>query len=527
MTENKKETSTLMDTQTPIETPPIVTANPTSDTPVLPDGKPAPEDTEIFQKDVSETQTSPTKKRSVLWAKILVVLLLFFMGFLGLYKLADYLNRPKTLFYSVVETTYGDFKEIMDKFKSNDLFKVLTNEGVEIHADVDFDSSNLKDEFTGLESIINSLDYTADISLNKKEKYVGMTLSIKKDGTERLTSSYVDTDYKNYLSIPTILEGWTELDFGSINLDALSPDGNLYVAEIIKSELLNLLDDEEFTSKEEAIAVNGRTVDCKKSSYVLQGSEISAFIDRVIEKIKQNSITYYYVADLLGVQASEIDTKLLELKSGMGIQATSIFTFSAYTKKDTDEAVRLEMERQNSTAGQMGDIKLSYTKDSSYMRLEYTKDDIVNSIELKGDLNGTYELDIRDSQYETTFVKENRDRATNCAIKVVTAANKENLYDGTFTYTLTPQASSAYSLAIVFELDSYSNGEAIKHELNVDAIVNTNIKINKIAVPNDSRKGKLDEAQRQKLKGDLAEFLRNLATPPEPVLPSTPEMPTE
>lgn len=130
---------------------------------------------------VEETINSEKPKpKNVLWAKILVIIIIAMVSFLGLYKLVDYLNRPKTLFYSALDQVYTDFTNVASIIQGDPLYKALTTGGVEISTDSKIVASSLKDENAYLEEVVNTLDYTSKVKLDRVNHYVGIDVKEKK-----------------------------------------------------------------------------------------------------------------------------------------------------------------------------------------------------------------------------------------------------------------------------------------------------------------------------------------------------------
>lgn len=464
------------------------------------------------QKKIKAPKVPKTPKEKepfgVIMAKIVVFLIVTSTILLGLYKLTLHLNEPKTMFYTLVSDVYDDFSLLMDKLQTEKLFSILSSNGVEINADVEIEATDLKDEFAGLESTINSLAYSTTMKLIKDEGYLETTTRLKKDDVERLNSSRVLNKNKNLFSAPNLFEGWYESTFNT-TLISFNAEKNLVLAQIIKNELQTALDEEKFSATEEAIALNGKTVDCEKSTYTFSGDELISSIDRITEAVSKNSIAYYYVAQLFGVNASEINAKMNEFKTKLNIDKNDTYELSSYMRKDNNVGVRFELVSKTNQ-----NLEFSYTLDDIYRKIEYRSGRDTNIVEVKGNLEDSATIIVEDQNYVVTLVKSDREKMTNCAINVVTAGAKENVLDVSFQYTLTEESTSVHRLAVGGEVKNYKNGKTTAFKIKSNALINSNIKVDKMNISNNGSTHSFGENDKTTLRTNFANFLKNLDTPP-------------
>lgn len=462
-------------------------------------------------KNIEKTSSlKKEKKKNVLWAQILVVVLLIAVVGLGLYKLVDYLNKPKTLFYSVIESAYSDFASIANRAKDDPYNKLLNSGGLEINSDIKMTFSDLPSDFADMGAILNSLTYKIDVKIDKNNNYSNTSMQIGNGTANILNIMLVDENYKSYIKIPELFSRFIELDSLSINLDAFDLEKNVYIGDIIKYELLNMLDDERFVSSTEAIAINGKTVDCKKSTYAFTGKEVSTFIDNVITSIKNNSNAYYYLADLYGVNASEVDVKLQDLKDNLNIKEDAQYVLSAYTKATTDEAVKLELNFTTTIEEETAEVSLAYIKDLDYKAIEYTENDETNMFEIKGDLDKSAELVLRDSASTITATMVKSEDTTSGTIKVVTLENKETQLEGAYSTTVTKESSTTYKTSSVVDFTVYQNDEKMSVKFESSSLVNGNVKVDKVDISDSIKLDELTEEDTNTIFSNLMAVIINL-----------------
>lgn len=513
MFENKK------DNATPLESPVMVSSQQDDRK-----QKKTPKKEKKIKRTKVPKEPKEKTKPGVFIAKILIFFIILGTIFLGLYKLILHLDEPKTIFYSALNDIFDDFSTVMQELSIDDLWKISST-GVTINADVELEASNLKNEKAGLEEIVNSLAYTFDIDLVRPESYGNISVKLLKDDEKKMTTTVLLNKEKSYLSMDNLFRGWYELNLDP-RLLAIEPEKNTVLAEIIKKELETLLDDEKFTSNVEAIAVNGKTVDCKRSTYELSGEEITSAFDRIGASIEQNSVAYYYVAQLFGVNASEVSAKLAEVKKNLNFQMNDFYYFSTFVRLDSKEAVRLELIEKDSRAVENSKSVFTYVLDQSYRRIEIVYDEDTIAFEVKGNLTGIYDMSLENSSYTTTLTKSKKEKMTKLVASIVDSTNKESIVDMTFQYTLDHQSSSVHKLVLAGDLKTYENGETILHKIKTEALINSNVKIEKVAIDQNEKNGPMNIDDEKRIRTDFASFLKNLVAPPAPETPSEPVIDT-
>lgn len=469
----------------------------------------------------TEKKSKKEKKegtKNVLWAQVLAVLLVAFVIVFGVFKLIDFLNKPKTLFYTTVETVYSDMNSLMSKLKGDRLYGLLLSNTNEINANLTMQIKNPKRKFEKVANVLNSMTYKALIELDAENKYLGGELSFKMGSDEKLKGTFIDEDYNRLLNIPGVTNEFLALDTSRINIEAFNPDKNIYLFDIIKYELLKILEDDQFTSEDVSIAVNGKTVDCKKSTYVFDGQELIDLVDNIIASIKTNSNVYYYLGDLYGVKASEVDVKLAELKASLGILPASKYALSSYTKIASDEAVRLELSFYKSSGTGSMETVLGYNRESGYQLLEYREGSKVESIELKGSIDKNIEATIKDGTNVTIVVYNTDGKTITGSIQVATEQQHLSVLGGSFSLAIGEEVGGTFSLKGDVEFTTYHQEADTKYAIGIDAIWNKNVKVNKKTGEGTIKLSTMKKEDRDKLLEDFYALLESFAEPESAVI---------
>lgn len=493
--------------------------------PVMPSGSNVEVGTEEIKepkKEKKEKKPKADKKedtKNVLWAKVLVVLLVAFISIFGVFKLLDFLNKPKTLFYATVESVYSDLNSLMGKLKNDRIYGLLLSNTNEINANLTLNIDNPKRRFEKVSKVLNTMSYSAKIDIDAENKYLGGELSFKSGTDERLKASFIDEDYSRLLNVPGVTNEFLSLDTSRINVEAFNPDKNIFLFDIIKYELLKILEDDQFTSENVAIAVGGKTVDCKKSTYVFEGQELIELVDNIIASIKTNSNVYYYLGDLYGVKASEVDVKLAEFKNSLGIIPSTKYALSSYTKEANDEAVRLELSFYKPLGAGAIETVLGYNRENGYQLLEYKEGSNVESIELKGSIDKSLEATIKDGKNVTTIVYNTDGKNLTGSIQVATEPQHLSVLGGSFSLEIAEEASGTFTLKGDVEFTTYHQEADTKYVIGIDAIWNRNVKINKKTGDGAVKLSTMKKEERDKLLNDFYALIESFDNPEPAVEP--------
>lgn len=449
------------------------------------------------------------KNKNVLWAKITIIILVATISILGLFKFIDYLNKPKTLFYNAVENMYSSFNTIMEKVKNIEIYNLLSSNGVEINSDIKINATGLYGEYQDLDDIINQLTFNTKTEIDKKHSYINFNLIMSKDDTVKSNINIIDDEF-TYLKISDFYDSFIKLDFKELNLDVIDPNNNMILIEILKHNLLDFLKDERFSFEETTIAINETPVNCNKSTYSLKGSEILKLLSEMITSIKNNTYTLDYISKIFGIKANQVENKLNSLVNDLKINSDTIYNISAYTKTSTDEGVRLEIAFDKIIDEEENQVLIAMNRDINFLGLEYTFNNIVESLELKGSLDSSYNIIIKNKSNTINITGTNKSNENSGIIKSVENSSKKTNLEGSFSYTLKSNSNNNYSLSYNVEYSTTESNETANIKLNASSKIKTDVKIEKLAVKNAKEQKDYEKEKDSNLKTDIIDYIKNL-----------------
>lgn len=419
------------------------------------------------------------KGPNVLWAKILVAMIIGFVSVLGLYKFVDYLNMPKVLFSSVVESTYHDFLSILNTIGNDTLYRALSMNSYEISVDSKVVSSNLGSSEEHLEEVLNTLKYISNVKVDRSAGTVNANTRGMKDNVEKFTLNYIENERKKYVNIPLVHDQYIEMK-NDIDVIKFSPELGKRVLDQLKSEFSSLLEEEKFSFKNVSIGVNGKTVDCLRSSYKFDSGKMNILVDRLYNAIKMDDVSYVFLAYMLGMDTKGLDAKFEELKSNLGLSFDGIYEISAYTRRDNKEPVRLELYFVDKSSGSV-EKTVSYSRDNGYLGFEIKRDSSGDSLTIKGNLDGMFTVSLSSNGNVSNLTLRSKGNGKEGAISIVDSSN-ETKFEAKFFYNLESTSNSSHSVGMEIELKDYEmNGGAV-YKISSDALIK---EMRSIAKPED------------------------------------------
>ncbi len=465
------------------------------------------------------------KKPNVLWAQILVVLILAFLTVLGLYKFVNFLDGPKNKVITMLNTTNNDFKEIISIIEKNDLYTALYANSLEINTDTKLTASHLNTKNPRLEEVLNKLSYISNVKLDRETNTGILSLNASKDNTDKFKVEYIDKNNRLYLKTSLLNDEYLELENSEFNLKELTMKDTKYLLDFLTPRILNILENAKFTSTEEAIALNERTVDCEKTTYSMSSSEFISTIENLKNEIKTDSVVYYYISRLLGINASELDMKIEEYKRILSNYTT--FEISVYNRLSDNEGVRLELKTINQENAK--EATLSYSKSDNFKVVEYKKDNKVKvSVNLQGTLGKLYTLLIIHGDKQTTITTKKENDETIGKISSINRENSSAIYDCDFSFMIKSPSTTTYSISWTVDLTLHKEKDEL-YKINSSSLVNTDINItsrditSKMTLENYLKENNLE------LEAKIKDTLANIDVsdqPVEPTIDPTTEDPT-
>ena len=131
-------------------------------------------------------------KGKILTAKVIVFILLFMLIGISLLKFVDYLNKPASRFYDVLESVNTDVNDVMNMISQTDIYSLFNSEAYTINADTKVSTTGMNNtEYEKYNELLNNSSFISKIDVDKSKNYIGSSLEIT-SGTNKYEINYYE-----------------------------------------------------------------------------------------------------------------------------------------------------------------------------------------------------------------------------------------------------------------------------------------------------------------------------------------------
>ncbi len=436
-----------------------------------------------------EEKDKHTKRKKTITVLSIICITLVVALIAGIYSLMDYINMPKVLFYSAVDESYEDFTDMMSDFKSNNLYQTLSSEKMKVNTTYDVKVEDFYDGKKNLDKIFNSLEYKSISNIDRTINYMDANFTIMENENQRSNIKYVDKDFKRYIFMSSLSSLPINLSESGLNIEAFDAEASTYLGDIIKRNLLYLLEEERFASTEETIDVDLKSVDCKVSSYTLDAFDASSLLEKIVEEIKNNKNVHTYLASLMSMSEEDLDKTFKTLDETI-IEGKKEYKISAYTSIVNDEAVRLEFSYKNKDDE---DVIYRYSKKDQYKELYRVVGEDKTLLSLDKSNKNEQKITYVNNEHEVIFTLDNESKGT------ITYKNKtEVILDAKFSYAL---ENKDVSTKLTVEINStiQTDNKPISLEITANSTIKKIDKVVPIEVNEDVKLKDFEESEKDSL----------------------------
>ena len=389
-------------------------------------------------------------KGKILTAKVIVFILLFMLIGISLLKFVDYLNKPASRFYDVLESVNTDVNDVMNMISQTDIYSLFNSEAYTINADTKVSTTGMTNtEYEKYNELLNNSSFISKIDVDKSKNYIGSSLEIT-SGTNKYLGS---------------MEEYTQLSSSS--------NFKLFNTSNITSLISNLIDfskneinAENISSDETAIGVNGKTYDVVFSSYEISGDEFNTLVKNGIVNLTKNNTIQNYLVEILGISKSELSKVLYEKYENLGILSNKNYLINAYVDSKSNDTLKLEILENNSEKR----VIISYSMVDNFHEFYMNMNDNIKLLRFIGDVNN-YEIDVQNEKNIISFTNklEGDNYVGNVSIlDSISNQEKEKLE---YSYTKTTNETDV-SLSLRIKLYPILVSSNIEIEINSSILIN-------------------------------------------------------
>lgn len=421
-------------------------------------------------------------KGKILTAKVIVFILLFMLIGISLLKFVDYLNKPASRFYDVLESVNTDVNDVMNTISQTDIYNLFNSEAYTINADTKVSTIGMTNtEYEKYNELLNNSSFISKIDVDKNKNYIGSSLEIT-SGTNKYEINYYENRTNKYLGS---MDEYTRLSSSS--------NFKLFNTSNITSLISNLIDfskneinAENISSDETAIGVNGKTYDVVFSSYEISGDEFNTLVKNGIVNLTKNNTIQNYLVEILGISKSELSKVLYEKYENLGILSNKNYLINAYVDSKSNDTLKLEILENNSEKR----VIISYSMVDNFHEFYMNMNDNIKLLRFIGDVNN-YQIDVQNEKNIISFTNklEGDNYVGNVSIlDSISSQEKEKLE---YSYTKTTNENDV-SLSLRIKLYPILVSSNIEIEINSSILINKNTSISRVGISNYVEENKSD-----------------------------------
>lgn len=406
--------------------------------------------------------------------KLLIILPIIIVAILG--GLYLYLSNSKNIFVKTLDNSYKNFINTLDKVNVNTDKTIKTNADIKFNINVSDDyeeliDKNVLDEINKLELLINSIQDT-------KNKEFKVELNTKYDNNDLLDIALYGQDSNLYIELKDLYNKYIEIPLEEYDtlLENYELEKIEYILNSIENNLLNNLEEKEFTKTKEKLNVESKKIEVNKIEYEFNEERTVKLLVKTFNNLKNDKKFIKYVAEIGNIEeqdvTKEIESLVKELSSQTEFEDETFVSIAVYTKGLFNEYVGFEINVNN-----LGKINIYNNNDNIYGNLYVAGEKVVEMTSKKQKENEyKTEIEIKDTA-NITIDSKITDKLINIAYEIVT---EEMSLDGTLNEKITENENKTvneckYNINIKVEdevIASISADSNIEQELTDEPFTN-------------------------------------------------------
>lgn len=458
------------------------------------------------------------KEKSTLWAKILLGILLFFLGFLSLYKLAVGSNDAKIAFSTTVENMFNDFNNMLEVIKEDELYGIFTQNTYEANSDIKVSVTEVRSGNNDIKDLLNSLSYSSKLSVDRTSNYLGLEMTASDNETDKIMFNYIDKNTARAFKTNLIDTSYLDANSPILHLSMFDAEKTKHLLEIVENGILTATKDHKYSIGTELTSISGNDIECTKVTYTFTNVELSLLIDSIAENIENNGETYNYLATILGITPTDLPAHITTLKDKLDIENTTSYKVSSYTD-ETGAHSKLEISYQTNLSENKS---IEYTSGNDLKTIKYTSDLDNKEYSLRGDLRNTPIITIVDNHTRTDMTLANTEEGgKEGSIKVQDVYYNKNELACKFSYMTKSESDGKYLLSSILDFTFYDGTLEEKMNVNTSSQVTPSSSIKKMDFQETKDLDLLLKDKAKDIKTIVIESLRTLDSHPIANEPAT------
>lgn len=268
----------------------------------------------VEQIKVPTIEEEPKPKRR-LGKVILIIILLIAAIAVGLYfGLRRLTVNPISIYRSAINDTYTLIDDYLKESFDN-LYDVNVNEEP-IRIDTNFTLNTNEEDY----AMLNDFEYNLSLGLDLPHEQMNLALGLSDNEGSIIDVILAFVNDRMYLESDELYNvpldfGASELDFNEVNFDEVSTfnyDTIHVILETSKDILIDSFDENKFTVTDTTVDVNGKQIEGKMITYLLDEENMRRTMDYITEEMNNNDEFITALSNVTGLTSEEIREGLTE-----------------------------------------------------------------------------------------------------------------------------------------------------------------------------------------------------------------------
>ena len=434
----------------------------------------------------SDIERQNRKRRVIL----IVILVLLVSTFISVFKLSNFITKPKTLFDATIESVFSDYNTLMNDINNNKFYLLFSKNKIKVESAVVVKSSSLEDK--ELEEKLKTIKFSGNTLVDRKNSYANISLDIQKDNETLTNISYVKRDYETFLKVDKLMNNFFLLDEIGQDYSQFDANKNIMLSDIIKQKLSSNIENDKFKTSEKEVYINNKKYDCKVSAYTFDGSTLKDIYNSIVDEIDKNEDLKLYLSRMYKMDKKKVIKLLRQKYDDFGLKSEDTITLSSYTQKGNDQIVSLVVDTSNKKIFK----KFFINKSDNYMLIDYQADKDTFTIEFKN--KDKKVINYSDTNKKISLILNEDDSGY---IDIIDPKTDERILKGDFEYKVSDTLEK-----VNLKLDvKLVNEDKEKITINSTSIIS---KVDDINLTKPKYDKKLSEKSMDKLYDDVIKIIK-------------------
>ena len=370
-------------------------------------------------------------------------------------------SSSKVVVLQSISNLYGKISDIEDRINFNEVDKIVTSKNVGVKGSVEYKDSltNFKINYDLLENHKNNKSKLDLGALIGKEELIGGKLVLQDDKAHIFINDLTPNFYNTKFEYIRLIRGLKEKSYDQM-------------VSYIKETVDEVISNKDITKEGTKIKYNGKDKKVNKLSYIIKGSNLKSFLDKLTNKIYNDKNLLKDICSLLDISEKEfkdsVNNKLKELEKNKnkeyfnyqvyyyGFNKIVMYELYDFSEKITIKYELGKKEEITLINEENKEIKLIIDKEKK------TFDIIVNNLENKTTITGKYDSDLLEFKNDKSEIIFEKSKSNGFNKVIMTIKNDDlEIFNITFIFEFYYDKDVKEDLSLSKDINSLTEDDLI------------------------------------------------------------------